>query len=126
MLRPWKLEVECPNCGASLPASDPPKGYRFTYCGTEFELRRARSAKTVARVRLSPDQLAELARSIADSVGTRPRPLSMDPAEIAERARAAHRRARNASIARFVLALGVTGTMVAVAYYQHARPVGTG
>ncbi len=85
------IEVECPNCGASLPAGDPQAGYRCTYCGTQFELRRARGAKTVAGVRLSPEQLEQLARSIGREVASSQVPrISPDDAKRIQRR---HRRA---------------------------------
>ncbi len=68
------IEVECPNCGAALPGRDPTAGWTCRYCGTSFRVDRVRSAKTVAGVRLSPEQLAELARAIRAGAGARPGP----------------------------------------------------
>ena len=88
------IEVECPNCGASLPAGDPRAGYRCTYCGTAFELRRARGAKTLAGVRLSPEQLEQLARSIGREVAASQGPQAppVDATALARRHRRAYRR----------------------------------
>ena len=73
------IEVECPNCGAALPGRDPAAGWTCRYCGTSFRVDRVRRAKTVAGVRLSPEQIEAIARSIGRAAAS-PEPAAPPPA----------------------------------------------
>ncbi|RMG96296.1 MAG: hypothetical protein D6705_11670 [Deltaproteobacteria bacterium] len=102
------IVVECPNCGAALPPGDPKTGYACSYCGTQFRLQGARSAKTMAGIALTPQQLEQIAHALG---------RAEDPARNAALREAAERHQRRAvRIALTTTVLVAVGTM-ATAYF---------
>lgn len=101
------VSVECPSCAASLPPREPSGQYVCDYCGSRFEARQIKSAKTQFGVQMGPEALAKALAQVHRAAQQR---SSEEMAARARRARAASQAA--GKLGRRIALLAIVGSLL--------------